>query len=145
MSTAATQAAQETILKSENLADDERGIIERLPAGSGMSVLRITSVKGSVRANHYHQYDSHYCYLAKGKIRYVERKIGDDQAPLAEWIITPGQTFFTPPMIVHAMEFLEDSEFYAFTPRTGAQAEYENDVIRVTLIDPNEAKARAEA
>ena len=46
-------------------------------------------------------------------------------------------------MVIHAMEFLEDSEFYAYTPRSGDQKEYENDVVREVLIDPEEAAQRA--
>lgn len=125
------------------IADDERGRIEQLDLGSGQSVLRITSKKGSVRANHYHQHDSHTCYLISGKIRYVERPALDETAPLTEYIIEPDQLFHTVPMVAHAMEFLEDSEFLAITPRSGDQAEYENDIIRVTVIDPAAAAARA--
>lgn len=128
----------------KTLADDERGLIEQLPVGEGMSVLRITSKAGTVRANHYHQKDFHYCYLTRGKIRYVERAPQQPDAPIQEWIIEPGQIFYTRPMVAHAMEFLEDSEFYAFTPRSGDQAEYENDVIREIVIDPADAAKRAQ-
>ena len=109
-------------------------------------MLRITSKKGTLRANHYHQGDSHLCYLASGKIRYVERPVlsnEDPQNPVLgeekEYTIEPGQLFYTAPMIAHAMDFLEDSEFYCFTPRSGAQDEYENDVIRVTLVERSAA------
>ena len=135
---------QEVVSQPEVLADDDRGVIEQLSTvDSDNSVLRITSKKGTVRANHYHQKDSHICYLVSGKIRYVEREVDNESAPLVEYIIKPGQLFYTKPMIVHAMEFLEDSEFLAITPRSGDAAEYENDVIRVTLIDPDEAAQRA--
>lgn len=107
-----------------------------------MSVLRITSKKGTVRANHYHKKDYHYCYLVSGRIRYVEREPANQAAPLHEWIIEPGQIFYTRSLVAHAMEFLEDSEFYAFTPRTGEQAQYEDDVVREVLIDPAAAAAR---
>ena len=140
-----TQATtkKEVITQPQLLADDDRGVIENLTVGDYTSVLRITSKKGTVRANHYHQQDSHTCYLAKGKIEYVTRSATDKSAPLEKVTITPGQLFYTPPMLAHAMVFLEDSEFYCFTPRTGNQAEYENDVIRVTLVSPEEAKQRA--
>ena len=132
------------VSKPEVLADDERGIIEQLDAANNSSsVLRITSKAGTVRANHYHQKDSHVCYLISGKIRYVERPAADESAPLTEYIIEPGQLFYTVPMVAHAMEFLEDSEFLAITPRSGDATEYERDIIRVTLIDPKEAAARA--
>lgn len=131
-----TSTKQEHIVKPEILADDDRGIIEQIPAGDEFSVLRITSKKGTVRANHYHQKDSHWCYLAKGKIEYVTRAVDDENGELTKEIIEPGMSFYTPPMLVHAMHFLEDSEFYAYTPRSGNQEEYENDIIRVTLVEP---------
>lgn len=140
---AKTSTRQQVVIKTKVLADDERGIIEQIPAGDGMSVLRITSKAGTVRANHYHKKDFHYCYLTYGRIRYVEREVGKPLAKLKEWIIEPGQVFYTRPMVVHAMEFLEDSEFYAYTPRSGDSKEYENDVVREELISPAEAAARA--
>jgi len=139
------------ISKPEVLADDARGLIEQLDnTNEGSSVLRITSKAGTVRANHYHQKDHHVCYLTSGKIRYVERPITDagevdESVPMKEYIIEPGQLFYTSPMVAHAMEFIEDSDFLAITPRSGSESEYENDVIRVTLIDPDEAAARAKS
>lgn len=140
---AKTSIKQQVVSLPKVVADDERGVIEQLPVGEGMSVLRITSKAGTVRANHYHKRDFHYCCLTKGRIRYVEREVGKPSAPLKEWIIEPGQIFYTRPMVVHAMEFLEDSEFYAFTPRSGKQAEYEDDVVREILVEPKDAAERA--
>jgi dTDP-4-dehydrorhamnose 3,5-epimerase-like enzyme len=130
------------------LADDERGIIEQLSREGYDSVLRITSKKGSVRANHYHKKDSHMCYVIKGIIRYVEQDLIadgslDTNSPLREYVIKQGQCFYTAPMIAHAMEFLADTEFLAISPRTGDSKEYETDLIRLTLIDPAEAAQRA--
>ena len=149
-----TATKAEVVTQPDVLADDDRGVIEQLNTmGAGSSVLRITSKKGTVRANHYHQKDSHICYLVSGKIRYVERKVMPESTPedpviaeeatQEEWTIEPGQLFYTEPMVAHAMEFVEDSEFLAITPRSGDEAEYENDIIRVTLIDPSDAAARA--
>jgi hypothetical protein len=86
--------------------------------------------------------------VVKGKIRYVEQDLLPDgsvntAAPQREWLIGAGQCFYTPPMVAHAMEFVEDTEFLAISPRTGDSKEYENDLIRVTLIDPAEAALRA--
>jgi dTDP-4-dehydrorhamnose 3,5-epimerase-like enzyme len=149
--TTKSQTVQDIISKPLELANDDRGIIEQLPVGESMSVLHITSRKGTVRANHYHQKDFHYSYLTRGKIRYVEQYLNmnqgkpmyDKNAPLIEHVIEPGQIFYTAPMIAHAMEFLEDSEFYAFTPRSGNQVDYEDDIVRVMVIDPEQAKLRA--
>lgn len=129
------------------LADDDRGIIEQLSREGYDSVLRITSKKGTVRANHYHQKDSHICYVLKGKIRYVEQDLLpggslDLNSPMREYIVEQGQCFYTAPMIAHAMEFLADTEFLAISPRTGDAQEYETDLIRVELINPADAAAR---
>lgn len=153
MKTKMVNAKIEVVSQPEILADDDRGVIEKLDKDKSHSVLRITSKSGTVRANHYHQHDQHTCYLIKGKIRYVERAVlkGSTAAnPLiaaesdqTEYIIEPGQLFHTVPLVAHAMEFLADSEFLAITPRSGDAKEYENDVIRVTLIDPVDAATRA--
>ncbi|MDZ4225817.1 MAG: cupin domain-containing protein, partial [Candidatus Andersenbacteria bacterium] len=122
--------------KPELVADDERGIIEKLAEGNYQSVFRITSKKGSVRANHYHKADSHLCYLSKGRVKYVFRPAEDENAPLEEKIIEAGQLFYTPPMEAHAMVFMEDSEFYTFNtePRHGQNA-YEDEIVRVKLVE----------
>ena len=90
------------------------------------------------------------CYVVKGKIRYVEQDLLPDGSldggsPLREYSVEAGQWFYTAPMIAHAMEFLEDTEFLAISPRTGDSKEYETDLIRLTLIDPADAAARAAA
>ncbi len=132
----ATQTKEEVVSKPKVLADDARGIIEELVSGNFNSVLRITSKAGAVRANHYHRQDSHMCYLTYGKIRYVWRPAEDESASLQEMIINPGELFFTPSMVAHAMVFLEDSEFYTFTARPRGQEAYEEDLVRVTLVEP---------
>lgn len=136
--TSTTDVAEAIVRKPEVLEDAPRGIIEKLAEGEYHSILRITSKAGTVRANHYHKRDSHLCYLVSGKMEYVYRDAGDEHAPLQRVIIEPGQLFYTPPMVAHAMRFLEDSEFYAFTtsPRH-TQAEYEDDTVRVRLVDPS--------
>lgn len=145
---AKTKTDAATVFDPQVLAEDDRGVIEQLSKAGYDSVLRITSKKGTVRANHYHRRDSHVCYVLKGKIRYVEQDLWPDGSlkagsPQREWIVTQGRCFYTASMVAHAMEFLEDTEFLAISPRTGDSKEYENDLIRVTLIDPEEAAKRA--
>jgi quercetin dioxygenase-like cupin family protein len=97
------------------------------------SVSVITSKKGSVRANHYHKKDDHYCFLASGRIEYYCRPTGNAQPPEVV-TIEPGQLFYTPPMIEHAMKFLEDSVFYVFSKLNRDHDNYESDVVRVELV-----------
>jgi len=118
------------------VADEPRGVIEKLVEGNFQSVLRITSKAGSVRANHYHQRDSHICYLTYGKIEYYYRDAKDETATPEHITIEAGQLFYTPPMLAHAMHFLEDSEFYTFTTQPRGQSEYEEDTIRVKVFEP---------
>lgn len=126
----------DVLRQSVVVADEPRGIIEKLAEGHFHNVLRITSKAGTVRANHYHKDDSHLCYLTQGKIDYVSRAVGSTAEP-EHRTITPGQLFFTPPLVEHAMVFLEDSEFYCFTTSARhSQQDYEEDVVRVTLVTP---------
>lgn len=143
--TATSKTKEKVISQPEVLAEDERGIIERLIKGDFQSVLRTTQVKGSVRANHYHQQDSHIGYVVSGKVEYMTRVVDDEKAELTHYTVEAGQLFNTPPMLVHATVALEDSDILYFTPRSGKQDEYEDDVIRVELISPEAAKQLAES
>lgn len=146
-----TVIKEDVITKPKLVAKDDRGVIEELVNGDFHIVLRTTQVKGSVRANHYHKQDSHIGYLVSGKLQYMTRPLRqaqgkpvlDEKAPVTKYIIKPGQMFYTPPMLVHATVALEDSDVLYFTPRSGQQKEYENDLVRVELISPAEAKRLA--
>jgi len=113
---------------------DERGIIQMLIDHQIGSILYITSYKGAIRANHYHKQDYHYCYLVYGSMEYYERPVGNTDAP-EKVLIKSGQLFYTPPMVEHAMKFLEDSAFFVFSKLPRHQYDYENDLIRVKLIE----------
>lgn len=125
---------EKIVRQPEVVADEDRGIIEKLAEGNFQSVLRITSKAGSVRANHYHKRDSHWCYLVSGKIEYFHRPADQEDAPLKKLVISPGELFYSPPMVAHAMRFTEDSEFYVFTTEVRGQEHYEEDTVRVKLI-----------
>lgn len=125
------------VTKPKLVAKDPRGTIQRLVQGEVNSINRIVSKKGSVRANHYHKNDSHVCYLASGKMRYWWRPALSEKAKLRRITVKAGDLLYTPPMVAHAMEFLEDSEFYDFNKSARAgQASYEDDIVRVTLVEP---------
>lgn len=113
---------------------DERGEIRTLLEGVPFSsVLRIVSKRGSIRANHYHREDYHYCYLESGSMEYYERPVGSTDQP-APVMIASGQMFYSAPMTEHAMRFLEDSVMWCFSRNSRAQADYESDTVRVGLI-----------
>ena len=55
---------------------DGRGTIHNLIEVSTGSTVLIDSKAGSVRANHFHKTDWHYCYLISGSMDYYHRAAG---------------------------------------------------------------------
>jgi quercetin dioxygenase-like cupin family protein len=115
--------------------EDARGAIVPLVDADMKSAVLIASKKGTVRANHYHQTDWHYCYVLKGSIEYYHRPVGAKEAP-EKVLVRTGQMFFTPPLVEHAMVFPEDTEFLTFGRNSRRQEVYEADVKRVPLYPP---------
>ncbi|MBF0285762.1 MAG: cupin domain-containing protein [Magnetococcales bacterium] len=115
---------------------DARGHIQPLVDMPMKSCVLITSAKGTVRANHYHQTDWHYCYVLKGRIEYHHRPHGSG-APAEVVILEEGQMFFTPPDVDHAMVFLEETTFLTWGRNSRAQEVYEADVVRIPLVVPD--------
>ena len=114
---------------------DERGVIVPLVDLKLESAVLISSKKGSVRANHYHTTDWHFCYVISGKIDYYHRPTGSDSAP-EKITVNAGQQFFTPPMVDHAMVFLEETVFLTLGRNSRRQEVYEADVVRIAPINP---------
>lgn len=112
---------------------DDRGSIQTLVNGGVHAVQVITSKAGSVRANHYHRKDSHLMYVVSGKMRYVERPAESDEVPTWTYV-SAGQLIYTPPMVEHAVEFVEDTVFLNLTGKSREQDDYEGDLVRVNLI-----------
>ena len=118
--------------------EDSRGVIQTLVDGNIEAIQIITSVKGSVRANHFHKTDSHFMYVVSGRMKYFHRRAGEAEAPT--WLtIEAGQMVYSPPMVEHAVEFLEDSVFLNITGKSREQATYEDDLVRVNLHKPFQA------
>jgi dTDP-4-dehydrorhamnose 3,5-epimerase-like enzyme len=112
---------------------DERGVIQNLVDLSLGSALVIHSRAGAVRANHYHKTDFHYSWLQSGKMIYAHRPAGSREPP-AQWVITPGQLFYSPPMHEHVMLFLEDSALFVVARNNRKSADYESDTVRISPL-----------
>jgi quercetin dioxygenase-like cupin family protein len=125
----------EVIVPLEKPFADARGGIQPLVDTTMESCVLISSVKGTVRANHYHKTDWHYCYVLSGRIEYYHRPTGNTE-PAGKVVIGPGQLFFTPPMVDHAMVFVEDTTFLTLGRNSRAQEVYEADVERIDPIQP---------
>jgi len=123
------------IVDLPNAFVDERGSIQPLVDVPMQSCVLISSKSGTVRANHYHQTDWHYCYVLEGEIEYYERPHGSSDAP-EKYIIKKGQMFFTGPQIDHAMVFTKDTVFLTLGRNSRTQEVYEADVVRIPPINP---------
>lgn len=97
------------------------------------SVLYVTSKAGSTRSNHYHKQDTHYCYIISGKAEWYEQPVAG--GAVEKEIVGPGDMVKTPPMTIHAVKFLEDTVFLAFSTQPRNQEHYEDDTVRVKLIE----------
>lgn len=114
---------------------DERGKMTYLIEDAEIrSVLLITCKKGSIRANHIHAKDSHYSYMLKGSMEYSFREGINDNSPVKRVRVLEGEMVYTPPLEAHAMKFLEDSVFLAFTTEKRKKDKYEEDLKRIELV-----------
>ncbi|MGC4094735.1 MAG: hypothetical protein QM756_43820 [Polyangiaceae bacterium] len=121
---------------------NHNGTIQNLLLERFSSAAVITSVAGSIRANHWHRTDWHYSYVVSGVVEYYHRLLGSGAKPKHERY-EAGKMFFTPPNVEHAMFFPEATVFITLAKNIRDTAHHEEDVVRVPLIaatpDPNRA------
>lgn len=108
-----------------HLIDDDVNIV---------SVLYVTSKKGSVRANHYHKKDVHRVFLLKGEMEYSYRNLKAKNKKVHKAIVKEGEIIYTPPNTLHAMKFLEDSTFIVLSTEPRDQKAYRKGTVRVKVI-----------
>ena len=121
------------VVKLEKPFVDGRGSIQPLVDTLMKSAVMIESKAGSLRANHYHKTDWHYCYVVSGSIEYLHRPTGSSQEPEI-LIIEEGEMVFTPPMVDHGMRFPVDTIFLTLSRNPRDQASYEADVVRIDML-----------
>jgi dTDP-4-dehydrorhamnose 3,5-epimerase-like enzyme len=118
------------LVKIPQVFTDSRGTIANIADGNLGDVAIIESNKNAVRANHYHELDWHLSYLVSGRMIYTWKSIepGDSAQNLE---ITAGQLFYTPPRVIHRMQFLTESIFVAVSKLNRDKESYESDTVRV--------------
>ena len=121
------------VVKLEKAFVDARGKIQPLVDEMMRSAVLIESKAGSIRANHYHKTDWHYCYVLSGRIEYLHRLTGSNDEP-ASILVEEGEMIFTPPMVDHGMRFPVDSVFLTLGRNPRDQATYEADVVRIEFV-----------
>ena len=124
----------ETAIKIEPAFVDKRGSIANILEKEICHVAIITSKKGAIRANHYHPKQMQYVYLVSGKYKTYSKNLKKKEAKDEELIVEPGMLVITPPMIAHAMEFLEDSVFINMTDGSRDSDKFSEHTIKYNLI-----------
>src|SRR3989344_1062462 len=120
-------------IKLDTIFSDKRGKIIPILDLPIKSCVLITSKKDTIRGNHYHKTDWHFCYVLNGSIEYYYKPV-DDSEPIKKVKIKKGELFFTPPQVIHAMVFRENTTFLTLGRNSRKQEVYESDIVRIELI-----------
>ena len=91
---------------------DKRGKISNYELTEPINLIGyIESVKGSMRANHYHPVQEQKVLLVKGQFISVYKNLLDKNAPKVIHVINEGDCVVTKPNVAHTMVFTKDSIF----------------------------------
>jgi len=93
----------------------------------------IDSHTGQIRSNHYHLTDWHFLRVISGVMVYLWRPAGSELPPRS-WVVLPGGTVFTPPMVEHLCYFPEASRVLSLSKLSRRTEEHEADLVRVVPL-----------
>ena len=124
----------ETIKKISPAFEDARGVISNILEEEISHVAIITSRKGSIRGNHYHPKQFQYADLIRREYESVSKSMNDPKSKEERLTVCPGDLVITPPMIAHAMRFLEDSLFLNLTTGNRNSEEFKEHTKEFKLI-----------
>ena len=121
------------VYKVKPAFSDERGdIFDLVEANVGHTGL-ITSVQGTVRANHYHLQSTQYTYVLTGELELRTKPINSNQEVQVDRM-TPGMMAIIPPNVIHTVIAKSDCSFIDCTTLTRTGDGYEADTVRVDPI-----------
>jgi len=91
---------------------DKRGKISNYELTEPINLIGyIESVKGSMRANHYHPIQEQKILLVKGQFISIYKNLFEKNAPKITHVINEGDSVVTKPNVAHTMVFTQDSIF----------------------------------
>ena len=91
---------------------DKRGKISNYELTEPINLIGyIESIKGSMRANHYHPVQEQKVLLIKGQFISVYKGLLDKNSPKITHVINEGDSVVTKPNVAHTMVFTKDSIF----------------------------------
>ena len=117
---------------------NENGEIYNLAHGKFSTLTLIDSLPNTIRANHYHKTDWHISYVISGSIKYFWKKL--DESTLHSELYYKGDSFFSPPMVPHAMYFPEKTTFITVSRNTRSHENHESDLVRIKVISLEDCK-----
>ena len=88
----------------------------------------IRTLRGEVRANHWHKKDWHYLYVLEGSILYQYWTLGKNDV---EVMVPEGCMVFTPPEERHKVTALEDTIMISISHLPRDHETHEQDVVRL--------------
>jgi quercetin dioxygenase-like cupin family protein len=108
---------------------DERGEITDILAKEPIDyVTLITSKKGAVRGNHYHEETVQFNYVLTGRMQLLTQTPGDK---VRSAILEAGDLAVTPAGERHSLIAIEDSTLMVFTRGPRGGEDYEKDTFRL--------------
>tara|TARA_B100000029_G_scaffold295072_1_gene288407 strand:+ start:29 stop:2578 length:2550 start_codon:yes stop_codon:yes gene_type:complete len=91
---------------------DKRGKISNYELTEPINLIGyIESIKGSMRANHYHPVQEQKVLLIKGQFISIYKSLLDKNSPKITHVINEGDSVVTKPNVAHTMVFTKDSIF----------------------------------
>ena len=100
----------ELLISGKDSYQDSRGIITNYYFDEPLNLVGyVSSLKGSVRGNHYHPIQTQKCLLISGGYISVTKDLNDKNSVVETRYIKPGELSIIPPNVAHTMIFLEDS------------------------------------
>ena len=125
--------------KTGKVFRDERGYLLKILDKGFSSCIEIFSKKGSIRANHYHKKDEHFCYVLKGEILFFYRN-RKKRSKLNYKVMKKGDLFFTTYEQDHMAYFLKETHFLSYSSRKRSKIDYENDLVRLNMDKESKIK-----
>jgi len=118
------------VVRIDYTKKDDRGEITDIMVKEIVEyVTMITSLKGSIRGNHYHKKTDQWVYILEGKLKMLTQMPDE---PVMATILEKGHLAMTAPMERHAMIAMEDAAFMVFTRGPRGGEDYETDTFRLS-------------
>jgi len=117
------------VVKISTSYSDARGDITDILRNDAVEYATlITSKRGAVRANHYHEHTFQYVYLLEGRMRIVSQMPGE---PQEEVVLEKGDLIVNRPLERHAFEAIDDCTMLVLTRGPRGGEDYEKDTFRL--------------